>query len=80
MKAPQLLARLFATLPPPRCQLPLQVETQRFNATYARKDERTPLVEFLMLAATKARAMYGTAYAELARQVGWNRRETPCVP
>ncbi|KAI7835772.1 hypothetical protein COHA_010350 [Chlorella ohadii] len=47
----------------------LEVETQRFNATYARKDERTPLVEFLMLAATKARAMYGTAYAELARQV-----------
>lgn len=46
------------------------METQRFNATYARKDEHTPLVEFLMLAATKARAMYGTAYAELARQVG----------
>lgn len=57
--------------PPPRAPppcLPSQVETQRFNATYARKHERTPLVEFLMLAASKAREMYGTAYAELARQ------------
>jgi len=49
--------------------LPLQVETQRFNATYARKDERTPLVDFLLLAASKAKAIYSQAYAELTRQV-----------
>ena len=55
-----------AHAPPP----PLQVETQRFNATYARKDERTPLVDFLLLAAAKGKAIYSQAYAELARQVG----------
>ena len=47
----------------------LQVETQRFNATFARKDERTPLVDFLLLAAAKGKAIYSQAYAELARQV-----------
>jgi hypothetical protein len=51
---------------------PLQAETQRFNATYARKDERTPLVDFLVLAAAKAKAIYSQAYAELARQVNCN--------
>ena len=48
---------------------PLQVETQRFNATYARKDERTPLVDFLLLAAARAKAIYSQAYAELTREV-----------
>lgn len=52
---------------------PQQAETQRFNATYARKDERTPLVDFLLLAAAQARQLYGQAYAELARQVGGRR-------
>ncbi|KAL4448019.1 hypothetical protein ABPG75_005238 [Micractinium tetrahymenae] len=47
----------------------LEVETMRFNATYARKDERTPLVDFLLLAASRAKAIYSQAYAELARQV-----------
>lgn len=47
-----------------------QVETTRFNEIYARKDERTPLVDFLLLAASKAKAIYSQAYAELARQVG----------
>lgn len=41
----------------------------RFNATYARKEERTPLVDFLLLAASRAKAIYSQAYAELARQV-----------
>lgn len=49
----------------------LEVETQRFNATFSRKDERTPLVDFLLLAAARAKAIYSQAYAELARQVGW---------
>lgn len=47
----------------------LEVETQRFNATHSRRDERTPLVDFLMLGAARARAIYGQAYAELARHV-----------
>ncbi|KAI3438406.1 hypothetical protein D9Q98_000838 [Chlorella vulgaris] len=47
----------------------LEVETQRFNATFSRKDERTPLVDFLLLAAARAKAIYSQAYAELARQV-----------
>ncbi|KAL4444954.1 hypothetical protein ABPG77_004004 [Micractinium sp. CCAP 211/92] len=47
----------------------LEVETTRFNEIYARKDERTPLVDFLLLAASKAKAIYSQAYAELARQV-----------
>ena len=60
----------------------LQVETQRFNATFARKDERTPLVDFLLLAAAKGKAIYSQAYAELAHQVwasGAGRHE-PCLP
>jgi hypothetical protein len=48
----------------------VQMETQRFNATFARKDERTPLVDFLLLAAAKGKDIYSQAYAELAQQVG----------
>lgn len=59
---------LLPTLPQPIP--PKQVETLRFNATYSRKDERTPLVDFLLLAASKAKAIYSQAYAELTRQVG----------
>lgn len=56
----------------------VQVETRRFNATYSRKDERTPLVDFLLLAAAKAKAIYSQAYAELARQVGGASRDHAC--
>lgn len=51
----------------------LQEETRRFNATYARRDEATPLPDFLLLAAAQARGVYSRAYAELARQVWWQR-------
>jgi hypothetical protein len=53
----------------------LEVETQRFNATHSRCEEGTPLVDFLMLAAARARAIYGQAYAELARHVSQHCEE-----
>lgn len=68
----------YLPLPAPLLLAPSrQVETQRFNATYSRKDERTPLVDFLLLAAAKAKAIYSQAYAELTRQVRTARRHRP---
>eukprot|EP00887_Chlorella_sp_A99_P004632 scaffold4.g4632.t1 len=54
----------------------LEVETQRFNETYGHKDPRTPLVDFLVLAASKAKSLYTTAYQELARQVRLQLQES----
>jgi hypothetical protein len=46
----------------------LEVETARFNATYAKKEARTPLLEFLLIACKKASELYSRAFHELTRQ------------
>ncbi len=61
------------------CLTTPQVETQRFNAIYAQKDEATPTVDFLMLAAEKGKAIYSQAYAGLARQVSIRLYGPTCV-
>ena len=49
--------------------LPLQVETAAFNSSFSQQGSDVPPVEGAMLAAERARELYGRAFHELVHQV-----------
>ena len=49
--------------------LPLQIETAAFKSTVSQQGSDVPPVEGAMLAAERARELYGRAFHELVRQV-----------